>query len=64
MKILIPSPNFRCKNNGKIISKEVEQLKFYVRERYKHKVENYFHDIIIHIGDNFCHSEQSSSLLD
>jgi hypothetical protein len=40
----------------------VEELKEEIRTKYKSKVDNYFHDIIIHIGDNYSHSKQSSLL--
>ena len=62
LKIEIPEPDFRKKTNGKLISKKVEQLKKDVRKRYSSKVNDYFHDIIIHIGDNYEHSKQSSKL--
>ena len=26
--------------------------------------DNYFHDIIVHIGDNYLHTKQSENLLD
>lgn len=62
IKIEIPEPNFRKKSNGQLISQKVEALKKEVRNIYKDKIENYFHDIIIHIGDNFDHTQQSSRL--
>ena len=63
IKIEIPNPNFRYKENGQLISLEVEQLKKEIRSDYHDKVENYFHDIIIHIGDNYSHSQQSTKLI-
>jgi len=63
LKIEIPEPEFRKKENGQLISKKVELLKKEIRESYKGKVDNYFHDIIIHIGDNYSHSKQSKNLL-
>jgi hypothetical protein len=62
LKIEIPEPDFRKKTNGKLISQKVEQLKKEVRNKYSSKINNYFHDIIIHIGDNYDHSKQSSKL--
>jgi hypothetical protein len=62
IKIEIPEPNFRYKDNNQLISKVVEKLKAEIRTKYKSKVDNYFHDIIIHIGDNYSHSKQSSLL--
>ena len=63
IKIEIPNPNFRHKENGQLISHQVEQLKKEIRLDYYDKVENYFHDIIIHIGDNYFHSQQSAKLI-
>jgi len=62
LKIEIPEPDFRKKTNGKLISKKVEKLKKEVREIYSSKINDYFHDIIIHIGDNYEHSKRSSKL--
>jgi hypothetical protein len=63
LKIEIPEPEFRKKSNGQLISKKVEALKKEIRSKYKTKVDNYFHDIIIHIGDNYEHTKQSKNLL-
>ena len=62
LKIDIPEPDFRRKMNDKLISKKVERLKREIREKYSSKINNYFHDIIIHIGDNYEHSRESSNL--
>ena len=59
-KFYIENPNFRMKkptNNN--ISQTVEQIKKYIRSKYKSKINNYIHDIIIHISDNF---EQTSDI--
>jgi len=63
IKIEILEPKFRKKENGQLISEEVETLKKQIRESYKEKIDNYFHDIIIHIGDNYSHTKQSQNLL-
>ena len=63
IKIEIPEPKFRKKENGQLISEEVETLKKQIRESYKEKIDNYFHDIIIHIGDSYSHTKQSKNLL-
>jgi hypothetical protein len=63
IKIEIPNPHFRYKENGQLIARQVEQLKKEIRLDYHDKVENYFHDIIIHIGDNYFHSQQSTKLI-
>ena len=62
IKIEILEPNFRHKANNHLISRVVEELKEEIRTKYKSKVDNYFHDIIIHIGDNYSHNKQSSLL--
>ncbi|MEE2700034.1 MAG: hypothetical protein VYD71_01550 [Bacteroidota bacterium] len=64
VKIEILEPDFREKSNGHLISKKVEELKKQVRALYKDKVDNYFYDIIIHIGDNYSHSKQSQKFLE
>lgn len=47
-------PDFRLKaTNHNTLSKQCETIKKTIRGYYKDKVDNYFHDIIIHIGDNF-----------
>ena len=63
IKIEILEPNFRYKDNNHLISKVVEELKEEIRTTYKSKVDNYFHDIIVHIGDNYLHTKQSENLL-
>jgi hypothetical protein len=63
IKIEIPEPEFRQKANNQLISKAVERLKQEIRLKYKSKVDNYFHDIIVHIGDNYSHTKQSENLL-
>jgi hypothetical protein len=61
--ISIIEPNFRHKQvNNHLISQKVEQLKKQIRKKYAPKVEDYFYDIIIHIGDNYEHSKSSSIL--
>ena len=62
LNILIAEPDFRRKENGSYISKRVEKLKSEIREKYSVKITNYFHDIIIHVGDNYNHTERYSSL--
>ncbi len=50
----IDNPEFRLKkSNNKILSKKGELVKKLIRDAYKTKIDNYFHDIILHIGDNF-----------
>tara|TARA_B110000003_G_C16649310_1_gene533486 strand:+ start:1381 stop:2775 length:1395 start_codon:yes stop_codon:yes gene_type:complete len=63
LKIEILEPEFRKKENGQLISRKVEDLKKEIRSKYKSKVDNYFHDIIIHIGDNYSHTKKSNKLI-
>ncbi len=42
---------------GLPLSLAVERVKSVVREKYKHKIENYFYDIIMHICDNQYQSD-------
>ena len=59
----IPESDFRYKElNNHLISQKVEALKKQIREKYASKVDGYFYDIIIHIGDNYEHSKLSSTL--
>ena len=59
----IPESDFRYKElNNHLISQKVEALKKQIREKYASKVDGYFYDIIIHIGDNYEHSKLSRIL--
>ncbi|ELV04618.1 Fe-S oxidoreductase, partial [Brachyspira hampsonii 30599] len=42
--------------NNHDISTKVERIKKLVRDEFKDKIDGYFHDVIIHIGDNFEHN--------
>lgn len=48
------NPKFRLKasTNG-TLSQRCEFVKRLIRNAYRNKIDNYFHDIILHIGDNF-----------
>jgi hypothetical protein len=53
IKIEIDNPNFRVKNGvNKPISQELERIKRIIRKRFKSRIKDYYHDIIIHIADN------------
>lgn len=53
-RIFIPNPQFREKNRTKsYLSSTTAMLKNEIRSNYKSKIENYTHDILIHISDNF-----------
>ncbi len=55
--IFIPSPKFRVKHpTNHRISTSVELIKKSIREVNIPYIENYFHDNIVHIGDNFNHT--------
>lgn len=61
----VERPRFRLKEiNGHTLSMEGECIKKAVRNAYKAEVPNYFHDIIIHMGDNYAQSRFVISLLD
>jgi hypothetical protein len=57
MKLRIDNPFFRIKSKtGFPLSRYMERVKYVFRERYKSFVPNYFHDVIIHIADNYNQS--------
>lgn len=60
----ISCPNFRLKEatNG-TLSQRCEFIKQIIRNAYKKKIDNYFHDIILHIGDNFYQNRFLSKLM-
>lgn len=49
----IKNPTFRKKGNGNDICVDIEKIKKEIRDKYKSKINNYVHDIIIHMCDNF-----------
>lgn len=54
VKLQIDRPRFRRKDsNQNTLSQECEDIKRIIRNCYKDKLPNYYHDIICHIGDNF-----------
>lgn len=40
------------------------KIKKIIRSRYKNKIEHYYHDVLIHISDNFYQSKVSAYLID
>lgn len=57
-------PNFRLKDKTNTsLSQQCELIKQMIRDRYKDRIDNYFHDIIVHIGDNFTQNRFIYSLL-
>ena len=61
--IYVPHPKFRLKSNNKLISKVMEELKKEIRSKYAASISGYLHDIIIHIGDNYSHTEKTKDLI-
>ena len=60
----IHDPDFRLKSStNRTISKKGEQIKKLIRRAYKDRIDNYFYDIIIHIGDNFYQNRHILRLL-
>ncbi len=63
VKLDIDSPLFRLKaSTCGTLSRVGEYIKSFIREKYKEKIDNYFYDIIIHIGDNFEQNEYVDKL--
>lgn len=63
LELMLPVPQFRLKEmNNKTLSAEGEIIKKIFRNCYKGKVEEYFHDIIMHTGDNYEQSEYITNL--
>jgi hypothetical protein len=49
----IDRPNYRRKNRtGSYLSAGAAELKREIRDLYRGEIGNYFHDIIVHVGDN------------
>ncbi len=62
--IEIPEPRYRKKGiNNYDISREVEQIKNFYRTEYQKRIDDYFHDIIMHIGDNYYHNRSINKIL-
>lgn len=51
-------PEFRIKRFGHTISETGIRFKLYIRNKYKDKIVNYVHDIIIHTTDNYEQSRR------
>lgn len=50
----LENPRFRLKSsNNHTLSITCERIKKAIRSAYKNKIDNYFYDIIMHIGDNY-----------
>ena len=58
-------PEYRIKKaTGLLISKRGERVKRAIRNKYSKRIDNYFFDIIIHIGDNIYQSEYMRCVLE
>ncbi len=54
---IVEHPTYRKKKlNEKLIEVNIEAIKNKIRTEFKPKVANYFHDVLIHIGDNTEHT--------
>lgn len=61
----IESPKFRIKSHSySTLSTACEDIKRMIRNGYMGKVTDYFHDIIIHIGDNYYQNRFIINLFD
>ena len=64
IEVEITNPRFRRKGlNNHDISQEVESIKKEYRTKYKDKVDDYFYDIIMHIGDNYHHTREIAKVI-
>ncbi len=62
--INLKQQDFRLKEKtSTTLSRQCELIKNLIRDAYKNKVPHYFHDIIIHIGDNFFQSRHIYRLI-
>lgn len=62
--LLLDEPNFRLKaKTDTTLSQQCELIKKLIRDAYKDKVNHYFHDIVMHIGDNFYQNRHIYRLL-
>lgn len=58
-------PKFRNKaiDPSKILNVDMESMKFQIRTKYKTKVVNYIHDVVVHAGDNSVHTQHIEKVL-
>jgi hypothetical protein len=59
----IKNPTFRKKGNGNDICVDIENIKKELRGKYKSKVDNYIHDIIIHMCDNYKQNKEIKEIM-
>lgn len=58
----IKEPSFNFKNNGTPASLTVEKIKNKITNKYKNQMPSYYHNLIIHIGDNYEHTKTLEKL--
>lgn len=64
IQLTLKNADYRIKEStGKPLSREVERAKKAIRSRYKDQIDNYFHDIILHIADNRLQSDYMRKVL-
>lgn len=65
MKVDLFQTDFRKKTNFPEVdvSLQAEKIKQVIRNEYKNKINNYFHDIIIHSSDNYEHVDHIRHIL-
>lgn len=62
--LFLNQPNFRLKaKTQSTLSQQCELIKRLIRDAYKEKVDHYYHDIVMHIGDNFRQNRHIYRLL-
>lgn len=58
LDLILDQPDYREKEISAMpISKKGELIKKSIRSKYQHRVEGYFYDVIMHIGDNIYQSD-------
>lgn len=58
VQLQLDTPDFRRKSvNDNLLSRTCEDIKRIIRNCYKGKMPQYFHDIICHIGDNYYQND-------
>lgn len=59
------NPEYRIKRaTGLLLSKRGERVKKTIRDKYRTRIDDYFFDIIIHIGDNIYQSDYMRCVLE
>lgn len=63
-KIRILEMEFKCTSETTDIYKEVKYMKRRIRQSYRDEFEEYFHDIIVHMGDSYIENKHILKLID